>query len=304
MSRSRRPYSPGNAFHLTSRLHGSAKLFDAPTRGRIVGILEECARGSDSEVLAYAIMPSHVHLVLRQQQDPLHRLMQPWICRIALMMRRQHGIVGHVFERRFRSRPCLSAMHVRDAIVYNHLNQVRAGLCGSAEAADCTSHGIYAGSSDYDDRVNRIVSPALQLFAAHGEATTHECRNNYLKYLEHRVLCDAADENGTPRPLRLPDTNAGDQYFGVRFTVPATEQTASRLPRPDLRDVAREAASVKFADLPLSQLKGSRLASAALLSLRNQIIRRAAEHGHPGVAIAAFFMMSPCRVSQITRMPA
>lgn len=301
MSRHRRPYCPGIAFHITSRLHSRAKLFDPLTRCRIVFILEECVRGSDCEVLAYAIMPSHVHLVVRQQQDPLHRLLQPWICRIALLMRRQHGIVGHVFERRFRARPCLTAAHLRDAIVYNHLNPVRGGLCDRAGDADCTSHAVYAGTSAHQDRMNHIVTPALELFAANRSSEATAWHHDYLRYLEYRVMCDAADGAEQPRSSRQPETHGGDDYFGLRFTAPSTNPTITSLPRPDLRDIALKVVAVQYADLPLSQLKGSRIASARLRELRNEIIRRASRAGHSGSAIAAFFAMSPSRISEISR---
>ena len=54
-------------------------------------------------------------------------------------------------------------------------------------------------------------------------------------------------------------------------------------------------------NLPLDVLRGRNLCARHLQELRYRIIRQAARAGHPGVAIASFFRMSPSRVSEIIR---
>jgi hypothetical protein len=69
----------------------------------------------------------------------------------------------------------------------------------------------------------------------------------------------------------------------------------------DLRDLALGIVITDHADLPLIALRGPRLPSRSLTQLRQKIIRHASKLGYSGVAIAAFFTMSPSRVSEIAR---
>ena len=117
MGRRLRPHLPGATFHLTSRLHAGLPRFTPGMRTRAVGILREEVDRSNVDMLAYVIMPNHFHLVLRQGEAPLHRFMQPWLTRIALLVQRTWGCVGHVFERRYRDSLC-DLDHLRYAIDY------------------------------------------------------------------------------------------------------------------------------------------------------------------------------------------
>src|SRR5690606_28499612 len=98
-----------------------------------------------AELFAYVIMPNHLHLVLRQGEEPLWRFMQPYLRRIAIQVQRTHEREGRVFERRYRDRYCADADHLRTAILYTHLNPIRAGLCSDPREYPWSSHLAWVG---------------------------------------------------------------------------------------------------------------------------------------------------------------
>src|SRR4051812_47853256 len=114
MPRKNRPYCPGMAFHVVTRLIDRAHRFNAEMKPFIVGAISDASHCTDAQVLALAVMDSHLHLVVRQCDDPLFRLIQPALRRIALMVQKRFGVEGHVFEREFRSFPCLTPSYLRE----------------------------------------------------------------------------------------------------------------------------------------------------------------------------------------------
>lgn len=276
-------------------------LFDEPTRRRIVQIIARMSSHTDSLILAYAIMPNHLHLVVQQGRDPLARLMQPTLRRIALLVQKSEGIEGHVFERRFRAHPCLDAAYVRDAIVYTHLNPVRAGMCDHPAIADATSHGAYTSLSGSENPAVTFLAPARELFSRRKGADPAQWRRDYDDYVAYRQACDRADAAERSRPPDPPPCDAGDEYFAANYAVSVSPERIIPSRRIDLRDLALCAVAVKHHDLALDALRGRNLYARELQELRYRIIRQAARAGHSGVAIASFFRMSPSRVSEVIR---
>lgn len=300
MPRKLRPYCPGLAFHITARLTGRAHLLDVDLRSRIVEFLRDAVSRSDASLLAFAIMRNHLHLIVRQHHQPIARLVQPVLCRSALLVRRAHSVEGHVFERRFGATPCLSAAHLRDAIIYNHLNPVRAGMCEDPADADSTSHDLYTNPQSALKSKARFVTPVHELFASSGGECMDKWCKDYCAHIEHRLACDRADAASQARPLKRPDAFHGDKYFDVNYATLAGT-CRGRPTKLDLRDIALQTILVNHADLPLHQLRGGRLPSRELQMLRHSIIQKAAAAGHSGIAISSFFAMSPSRVSEVAR---
>jgi REP element-mobilizing transposase RayT len=299
MPRKLRPYCPGLGFHIVSHVIGDEPILDASIKERMVDFLRESSTRSDAQVLAFAMMGTHLHLVIRQGMDPLSKLMQPMMCRTALLVRSRRGIRGHVVEGPYRIRPCLSAQHLRDAIVYTHLNPVRAGHAKSADDAQWTSHPAYAAGPRRRDPQLSFLTIAHELFAADPRLAEDRCHQDYLGYVRHRELCDAADRSAASRPQSVPDTTGGDEYFHAYFATSVEPHVPVRLPKRDLRDLALDIVSLEHNGLDLKWLRGSRLGGRQFIQLRTAIIRHAATAGHSPTAIAAFFSMSPNRVSEL-----
>jgi REP element-mobilizing transposase RayT len=82
---------------------------------------------------AWALMPSHIHLVVRTGPVPLSRLMARLGTGYACQFNLRHGRVGHLFQNRFKSLLVELERHGRQLIRYVHLNPLRTGLVRSLE---------------------------------------------------------------------------------------------------------------------------------------------------------------------------
>ncbi len=144
MPRQLRVYLPGGYFHVTARTQGKAPWFDEPIRDCICECIATAQQQCDTRIVAFAIMPNHLHLVLQQRDHPITRLMHSLMTRIAAAVRRKYEISGHVFEQRYWARPCMSPQYLRNTIDYVHANPVEAHLCISPDAYRWSSAPMYA----------------------------------------------------------------------------------------------------------------------------------------------------------------
>jgi putative transposase len=189
MARQLRPYFPGGIFHITARTHGGQPWFDAATRTFICECLAVVQRRCDVKVFAFTIMLNHIHLVVQQGDEPLSRLMQPFLTRVAMSVRRKYELVGHVFGRRYWSHPCLTDDYLQACIAYVHHNPVKAELCGAASEYEWSSASCYLGGSP---PAGIAVEPAPLSFATpYAQAIApykHQHDARPARSMEHVVL--------------------------------------------------------------------------------------------------------------------
>lgn len=302
MGRRLRPQLPGMPFHVTARLQGRSAWFSGIERA-IAQRISTASHRSDAALLAYTVMPNHLHLIVIQGRQPLSEVMQPLLRRIALLVQRRTGREGHIFERRFRAFPCTDPDYFRNAIAYVHLNGVRAKLCGTAEEYEWCSHAAYLASGDRLERQRDIlVEDALRLFAAREGDPLQECRANYLRFLEWRRAMDAyaAEDNGSLRPdgpPPQPDTRGGDGYWARNYSSARADHGRHR-PRADLLDIARGTLLQVAPDMELDLLR-SGYRTKAIVRVRRRFILRALAAGHGGGVIARFLNIAPTTVSSV-----
>jgi REP element-mobilizing transposase RayT len=111
-----------------------------------VGVLREpaCARivetalhhfdGERYRLLAWVIMPNHVHLLIEQIVGwPLDRLIHSWKSFTAKEINRTQGSSGSVWARDYYDRFVRDGTHFENALAYIRNNPVKAGLVGRPE---------------------------------------------------------------------------------------------------------------------------------------------------------------------------
>ena len=292
MPRRRRSYLPGAVFHLTARTQGRVPWFTEPLRPRVVEIIASALGPTDVRLYAYAIMPNHLHLVVCQGQWGLGRVMQPLLARVARLVHGSHGTAGHVFEGRFRDTPCLEPNHVRNAIVYTHLNPVRAGLAATVGDYGWTSHALYMGQAGRSASVRRVVASddGLALFAPADRVATGDPHDGYARWVEWRLACDrydrltangcAAEPPPDPPPISPPSVPTSRSFSPVLRSPELRDGAISASPvglRTELEVIAR-AVLLDAPNVELEDVRTNRK-NRELVRLRRVMIRRMSSAG-------------------------
>jgi REP element-mobilizing transposase RayT len=293
-------------FHLTARTQGHEPWFTEGVRTRIAEYAADAIRVTDSLLLAWAVMPSHLHLVVLQGDQPLGDVMHPLLSRIALLMHRVHSIEGHVFERRFRDLPCRDAEHVRNAIVYVHLNPVRSGLVDHAGHYLWTSHSAYVADHAGLSGMHGVcrVETGLSLFAPREGLDVSELRQAYRRCLGWRVekdrrLNDPDDIDAASRLPGRPGVRGGNAaWASMCDRARARSPDADAEPRPDLTSVANRLLVRLAPEIPL-ELVRSRCKQPRVVRVRRHMVWEMTDLGYSGKSIARFLRVTPQCVSNI-----
>jgi putative transposase len=167
MGRPPRAAFAGATYHLTAHGNNGANLFtDDYDRYAYLALLARNLRIMTARLFAYALMTTHLHLVLQTAaaniSATVHRLHGPY----AHAFNRRHGRRGHLFERRFGSELIEDNIYLLEATRYTHLNPVRAGIVQRPEDYPWSSYRYYTASNGEAGSTLVDPAPVLQLFSA------------------------------------------------------------------------------------------------------------------------------------------
>jgi putative transposase len=94
---------------------------------------------------AYALMPTHLHLLIETQATPLSQLMQRLQFRYTRNFNIRYKGWGHLFQGRYKSILGDKDSYFLELTAYIHLNPVRAGLVGDPAEYRWSSFPSYLG---------------------------------------------------------------------------------------------------------------------------------------------------------------
>lgn len=155
MSRPLRIEFAGAVYHVTSRGDRRESIYlDDAGRLAQLAIIEQAMERFDAKVLAYCLMGNHFHLVLHTQQANLSRLMRHVNGVYTQAYNRRHGLVGHLFQGRFKA-----ILVDRDAYLlalcrYVERNPVAAGIVARVGDWPWSSYRAHVGAVPTPDWLN------------------------------------------------------------------------------------------------------------------------------------------------------
>ena len=189
----------GAAHHVMARGVGKCPIFLDSTDGedflrRLSRLVVEC----DISLMAWVMMPNHIHLLTRTGEVPLGKFMQRLLTGYAGFFNREHGRVGHLFQNRFKSILVQEDLYFFELVRYIHLNPLRAGLVADLEELEMypwCGHGGLTGAlrMPWLDR-GTVLDRFCETFSSTGEQA-------YLEYLRAAPDEDAGSvfDTGTIR---------------------------------------------------------------------------------------------------------
>ncbi len=131
-------------YHVTSRGDRREPIYrDDGDRHLQLDILAQAMERFDAQVLAFCQMGNHYHLVLHTRQANLSRLMRHVNGVYTQAFNRRHGLVGHLFQGRFKAILVDRNSHLLALCRYVERNPVAAGLVHKPQDwpwASCRAH--------------------------------------------------------------------------------------------------------------------------------------------------------------------
>ncbi len=138
--------------------------------------LADHAQSGALTVYAWALLPNHVHLLVRTGARPLPRSMRSLLTGYAGAFNRRHRRSGHLFQNRYRSIVVEEQPYFLELVRYVHLNPLRAGVVRDVRALDrypYTGHAALVGAVP---RPWQATSDVLEQFAREGRQARSQYR--------------------------------------------------------------------------------------------------------------------------------
>ena len=93
-----------------------------------MGILKECKEISGFEMYAFCLMTNHVHLLLRETDEPLEVVFKRIGSRYAYWYNNKYQRIGHLFQDRFKSENVEDDAYFLTVLRYIIQNPMKAGM--------------------------------------------------------------------------------------------------------------------------------------------------------------------------------
>ena len=148
MARFARAVVTGTPHHVTQRGIDQQRVFftDADRHVYLDNLTRHCAQAR-ARILAYCLMPNHVHLVLvPEEEDALAVAMRRTHSRYATYLNARRDRVGHLWQNRFFS-CAMDDAHLWVALRYVERNPVRAHMVGRPEEYVWSSAAAHVGTN-------------------------------------------------------------------------------------------------------------------------------------------------------------
>jgi len=105
-------------------------IFEEPEDySQFLSFLSEVKKISKFKLFAYCLMGNHLHLLIKEAEEPLSKIFQRVGARYVFWFNWKYGRSGHLFQDRFRSEPIESDDYFVMVLAYLYQNPVKAGLC-------------------------------------------------------------------------------------------------------------------------------------------------------------------------------
>ncbi len=142
MPRQARIDAPGALQHIIVRGIERKRIFsDDQDRDNFVARLSTILPESTARCYAWALIPNHLHLLLRSGNVPISTVMRRLLTGYAVSFNRRHHRHGQLFQNRYKSILCQQDPYLHELVRYIHLNPLRAGV-----VTDFKALGKYAYS--------------------------------------------------------------------------------------------------------------------------------------------------------------
>lgn len=147
MPRKPRLFVPGAAYHVYCRVARGEFVFEKPDNAEaFIETLCDVRDRDGLSILAWCLMTNHYHVVLTTGSVPLWRSMARLQGTISRKHNRSRGVLGRLWQSRYRARLIDSNEYFKQVVAYVHLNPVAAGIMTDPADYPLSGHREAIGS--------------------------------------------------------------------------------------------------------------------------------------------------------------
>lgn len=165
MPRAARTKSSSGIYHIMLRgINQQAIFHDEEDNKKFLKVLTDCKQISEFKLYAYCLMGNHVHLLIKEENEPLDLIFKRIGSRYVYWYNTKYKRVGHLFQDRYKSCAIESDEYFLSALRYIHKNPVKAGVVSDCKEYEYSSYNEYFGKSELIDREFVLEMMSIQQF--------------------------------------------------------------------------------------------------------------------------------------------
>lgn len=189
MPRKSRKMSPLNYYHIIIRGNNKQDLFfDELDKNKFIKELIKTKEKYHYSLYAYVLMPNHIHICIKDNEDSLSNIIHSLLVSYALYFNKKYERIGYVFQDRFHSEAIEDEIYLKNVIRYIHLNPEKAGI-EKYNKYRWSSYNKYLSEQDKmidKEEILRLFSEKgdeIEIFQQfHSEKTEKEIEKELVKY--------------------------------------------------------------------------------------------------------------------------
>jgi len=191
MPRKARIDAAGALHHIIVRGIERRQIFhDDVDRDAFVNRLGQVLIETRTDCFAWALIPNHVHLLLRTGLTPITTVMRRLLTGYAVQFNRRHRRHGPVFQNRYKSILCQKDPYLKELVRYIHLNPLRAGIVADYK---CLEGFVYGGHCAIAGKCHNDWQNTQYVLSLFGLKVS-DARRSYITFIEKGLIEEKRSE--------------------------------------------------------------------------------------------------------------
>ncbi len=185
MPRKCRIDAPGALHHIIVRGIERRKIFyDDRDRDNFLQRLDDVLSETHTPCFAWALIPNHLHLLLRTGGTPISTVMRRLLTGYAVTFNRRHRRHGQLFQNRYKSILCQEDVYLLELVRYIHLNPLRSKILQDLKQLDKYA---YCGHSALMGKIKRNWQDTDYILKFYHDRYS-EARRLYKKFIKQGIV--------------------------------------------------------------------------------------------------------------------
>ncbi len=184
MPRKARIDATGASHHIIIRGIERRKIFfEDSDRISFLEHVRKIITDTQTQCYAWALIPNHVHILLRSGSVPIATVMRRLLTGYAVSFNKRYRRHGPLFQNRYKSILCQEDIYLKELVRYIHLNPLRVGL-----VSDMTTLDTYpwSGHSAIMEKIKRDWQNTNYVLHFFGEAKL-KARGEYRLFVKKGI---------------------------------------------------------------------------------------------------------------------